>query len=88
VDTRLLDTPPLRPKVSVQLAVTEQLDYEPAKFLRRRKLRRKYVKREEPHPPPIMAPVKTLQERSLAAPGLLAAIIVGICVHLPLYRQE
>lgn len=69
--------------------VTEQLDYEPARFLRRRIIRRKYVKREEPHLPPIIAPLTTLQERSLAAPGLLAAIIVGkYCDHLPLYRQE
>ena len=69
--------------------VTEQLDYEPAKFLRRRIIRRKYVKREEPHQPPVIAPLTTLQERSLAAPGLLAAIIVGkYCDHLPLYRQE
>ncbi len=29
--------------------VTEQLDYEPARFLRRRIIRRKYVKRDEPH---------------------------------------
>ena len=35
--------------------ITEQLDYEPARFLRRRIIRRKYVKREEPHLPPIMA---------------------------------
>lgn len=69
--------------------VTEQFDYEPAKFLRRRIIRRKYVKCEEPHLPPIIAPLNTLQERSLAAPGLLAAIIVGkYCDHLPLYRQE
>ncbi len=69
--------------------VTEQLDYEPARFLRRRLIRRKYLKREEPHLPPVIAPLNTLQERSLAAPGLLAAIIVGkYCDHLPLYRQE
>lgn len=69
--------------------VTEQLDYEPAKFLRRRIIRRKYVKCDEAHLPPVIAPLNTLQERSLAAPGLLAAIIVGkYCDHLPLYRQE
>ena len=69
--------------------ITEQLDYEPARFLRRRIIRRKYVKREEPHLPPVIASLTTLQERSLAAPGLLAALIVGkYCDHLPLYRQE
>jgi transposase len=69
--------------------VTEQLDYQPARFLRRRIIRRKYVKRNEPHKAPIIAPLNTLQERSIAAPGLLAQIIVAkYCDHLPLYRQE
>ena len=69
--------------------VTEQLDYEPARFLRRRLIRRKYVRRDHPHQAAIIVPLHTLQDRSLAAPGLLAAIIVGkYCDHLPLYRQE
>jgi transposase len=69
--------------------ITEQLDYQPARFLRRRIIRRKYVKRDEPHQAPIIAPLNTLQERSIAAPGLLAQIIVAkYCDHLPLYRQE
>lgn len=69
--------------------VTEQLDYEPAKFLRRRLIRPKYVRREQPYEAPVIAPLNVLQERGIAAPGLLAAIIVGkYCDHLPLYRQE
>jgi transposase len=69
--------------------ITEQLDYEPARFFRRRIIRKKYVKRDEPHQAPIIAPLNTLQERSIAAPGLLAQIIVAkYCDHLPLYRQE
>ena len=69
--------------------VTEQLDYEPAKFLRRRLIRRKYVRLAEPYKAPVIAPLNVLQERGIAAPGLLAAIIVGkYCDHLPLYRQE
>jgi transposase len=69
--------------------ITEQLDYKPARFFRRRIIRRKYVKRDEPHQAPIIAPLNTLQERSIAAPGLLAQIIVAkYCDHLPLYRQE
>ncbi len=69
--------------------VTEQLDYQPARFFRRRIIRKKYVKRDEPHQAPIIAPLNTLQERSIAAPGLLAQIIVAkYCDHLPLYRQE
>ena len=69
--------------------VTEQLDYQPARFFRRRIIRRKYVKRDEPHKAPVIAALNTLQERSIAAPGLLAQIIVAkYCDHLPLYRQE
>lgn len=69
--------------------VTEQLDYEPARFFKRHIVRRKYVRRDHPFAPPVLAPLDTLQERSIAAPGLLAAIIVGkYCDHLPLYRQE
>jgi transposase len=74
---------------SIGEEITEQLDYKPARFFRRRIIRRKYVKRDEPHQAPIIAPLNTLQERSIAAPGLLAQIIVAkYCDHLPLYRQE
>lgn len=69
--------------------VTEQLDYEPAHFFKRRIVRRKYARRDHPFAAPILASLDTLQERCLAAPGLIAAIIVGKYVdHLPLYRQE
>ena len=70
--------------------VSEQLDYEPARFFRRRLIRRKYVKRTESHLAPIIAPLPpSLQERCVAAPGLLAQILVSkYCDHLPLYRQE
>jgi transposase len=69
--------------------VTEQLDYEPAHFFKRRIVRRKYARRDHPFAAPILAPLCTLQDRCIAAPGLIAAIIVGKYVdHLPLYRQE
>ena len=70
--------------------VSEQLDYEPARFLRRRVIRRKYVHRIDLDQSPVIAPLpECLQERGLAAPGLLAHILVGkYCDHLPLYRQE
>ena len=70
--------------------VSEQLDYEPARFLRRRTIRRKYVHRTDPDRAPLIAPLpERLQDRSLAAPGLLAHILVSkYCDHLPLYRQE
>ncbi len=69
--------------------VSEQLDYEPARFFRRRLIRSKYVKRSEGHLAPIIAPLPpSLQERCIAAPGLLAHIVIGkYCDHLPLYRH-
>ena len=70
--------------------VSEQLDYQPAKFFRRRIIRRKFVSRREPELAPVIAPApESLQQRCIAAPGLLAQIIVSkYCDHLPLYRQE
>ena len=71
--------------------VSEQLDYQPAKFLRRRLIRNKYVScKDLGSCSPVIAELPpSLQERCVAAPGLLAATIVGkYCDHLPLYRQE
>jgi transposase len=70
--------------------VSEQLDYEPARFLRRRIIRKKYVHRTELDAAPVIAPLpERLLDRSLPAPGLLAHILVSkYCDHLPLYRQE
>jgi transposase len=70
--------------------VSEQLDYEPGRFLRRRLIRRKYVHRTLEDTVPLIAPLpERLLDRSLPAPGLLAQILVGkYCDHLPLYRQE
>jgi transposase len=70
--------------------VSEQLDYEPARFLRRRIIRRKYVHRTDRDSAPVIAALpERLLDRSLPAPGLLAHILVGkYCDHLPLYRQE
>lgn len=70
--------------------VSEQLDYEPGHFLRRRIVRKKYVHRTQVECAPVVALLpEKLQERGMAAPGLLAHIIVSkYCDHLPLYRQE
>jgi transposase len=70
--------------------VSEQLDFDPARFYRRQIIRRKFVSRQDTDLPPVMAPLpESLQERCIAAPGLLAHIIVSkYCDHLPLYRQE
>jgi transposase len=70
--------------------VSEQLDYEPARYLRRRLVRRTYVSKVQPEVAPVTAPLPpTLQERCIATPALLAHVIVAkYCDHLPLYRQE
>ena len=70
--------------------ISEQLDYEPGRFLRRRVVRRKYVHKTNPDRAPLLAPLpERLLDRSLPAPGLLAHIVVGkYCDQLPLYRQE
>jgi transposase len=70
--------------------VTEKLDYEPGRFLRRRTVRPKYVRRGELDAVPVIAPLPdSLLERSLVTPGLLAQIVVSkYCDHVPLYRQE
>ncbi len=70
--------------------VSEQLDYEPGRFLRLRLVRRKYVSKVMVDAPPVIAPLPAmLQQRHTVAPGLLAQIVVSKYVdHLPLYRQE
>jgi len=70
--------------------VTEMLDYQPAKFFRRQIIRRKFVRREQTDLAPLIAPLpESLQQRCIAAPGLLAQVIVSkYCDHLPLFRQE
>lgn len=70
--------------------VSEQLDYEPARYFRRRVVRRTYVSKAEPEDAPVTAPLPpTLQERCIATPALLAQVVVSkYCDHLPLYRQE
>src|SRR3984893_908052 len=66
--------------------VTEMLDYQPAKFFRRQIIRRKFVRREQSDLAPVIAPLpESLQQRCIAAPALLAQVIV--CKygdHLPL----
>lgn len=70
--------------------VSEQLDYEPARFIRRRLIRRTFVHRTDKDLAPVTAPLPPgLLERGLAAPGLLAQVVVSkYADHLPLYRQE
>ena len=69
--------------------VSEQLDYEPGRFFRRRLVRPKYAHRTNRDLAPVVAPLpERLLERSRPAPGLLAHVLVSqYCDHLPLYRQ-
>jgi transposase len=70
--------------------VSELLDYEPGRFLRRRIIRPKYVRRADKEAAPLIAklPEKVI-EGGLPAPGLLTHIIVSkYADHLPLYRQQ
>jgi transposase len=70
--------------------VSEQLDFQPAQFLKRRLVRRRFVQVDAPFAAPVIAPLPAcLQERCLATPGLIAQVLTSKYVdHLPLYRQE
>ena len=63
--------------------ITEMLDYRPAQFFRHQIIRRKFVHKQEVELPPIIAPLpESLQQRCIAAPGLLAQVIVSkYCDH-------
>jgi transposase len=70
--------------------VSRQLDYQPGKFFWQETVRRKYVRRDQRSLAPVMAAApERVAEHSLAAPGLLAQLLVNkYCDHLPYYRQE
>jgi transposase len=70
--------------------VSRLLDYQPGKFFWRQTVRPKYVRVEQRHLPPVVAGAPArVAEHSLAAPGLLAQLLVSkYCDHLPFYRQE
>lgn len=70
--------------------VSRQLDYQPGKFFWQEIVRPKYVRRDQRSQPPVVAPApERVAEHSLAAPGLLAQLLVSkYCDHLPFYRQE
>jgi transposase len=70
--------------------VTEEIDIEPAKVIRRRIIRPRYVHRVQREVAPVIAPLpQRLIERSPASAGLIAHLLVAKYVdHLPLYRQE
>jgi transposase len=70
--------------------VSRLLDYQPGKFFWRETVRPKYVRADQRQLPPLLAPAPVrVAEHNLAAPGLLAKLLVSkYCDHLPFYRQE
>lgn len=67
---------------------TEELDLQPAKFIKRIYRRPKYVNRCDGQIVIADSPSRFL-DKSVPGPGLLAAVIVNkYDLHLPLYRQE
>ena len=70
--------------------VSRLLDYQPGKFFWRETVRPKYVRIAQRELPPVIAPAPAkVAEHTMAAPGLLAQLLVGkYCDHLPFYRQE
>jgi transposase len=69
--------------------VTKLIDYIPGKFQAEHLIRRKYVRNDERHLPPIIAPLHTLQDRCIATPRTLAHTITQrFELHLPFYRIE
>lgn len=70
--------------------VSRQLDYQPGKFFWHETVRPKYVRRTQRELPPVVAPApRRVADHGLAAPGLLAQLLVSkYCDHLPFYRLE
>lgn len=66
------------------------LDSQPGKFFWRETVRPKYVRLTERTSAPVLAPAPArVTDRCLAAPGLLAQMLVSkYADHLPYYRQE
>ena len=70
--------------------ISRRLDYQPGKFFWQETVRPKYVRADQRMLPPVIAPAAAqVADHSLAAPGLLAQLLVAkYCDHLPFYRQE
>ena len=69
--------------------VSERLDYRPARYLRLRTVRAKFVSLANKDLPPVVTPAgPQLAEKLQATPAMIAHVIVGkYADHLPLYRQ-
>lgn len=68
---------------------TKLIDFIPGRFESEHIVRRKYVRNDARHLPPVIAPLLTLQERCIATPRLLAHVLTArFELHLPYYRIE
>ena len=68
--------------------ITEELEYEPAKFYVNRYIRPKYALEQDEGVIIANLPTRPI-EKGIAGPGLLAHVLVSKFVdHLPLYRQR
>ncbi len=70
--------------------ITERLDFHPARFLRHRLIRPKYVRKGELLAKPVVAALPpSLQDRCTATPRLIAEVVANrYAHHLPYYRQS
>jgi transposase len=70
--------------------VSRLLDYQPGKFFWRETVRPKYVRLEDRSLAPVVAPAPPrVADRCLAAPGLLAHLLVSkYADHIPFYRLQ
>jgi transposase len=70
--------------------VSRLLDYQPGKFFWREVVRPKYVRLADRALPPVVAPAPArVADHGLAAPGLLAHLLVSkYADHLPFYRLQ
>lgn len=69
--------------------VTKLIDYIPGRFECQQLVRRKFVRKDARHLPPITAALRTLQDRCIATPRLLAHTLTNrFELHLPFYRIE
>lgn len=75
--------------VRIREEITEELDYEPSRFIRRHFVRPVYAHPEKVQAPVVAPlPVRVLPQAAVG-PGLLAHVLVSKYLdHLPLHRQE
>ncbi len=89
IEPEIVQTQPEKWKCISQ-EVSRLLDYQPGKFSWRETVRPKYVRVEDRNLPPVVAPAPVrVSEGCLAAPGLLAHLLVSKHAdHLPFYRLQ